>query len=148
MEKIKIVENLFRCMEEGDFEKAKSFLAPEFKIIGAPPQPLNADAWMQFQKKLSTGIPDFKFNFRDASESGNIVNGVCQVGGTFTHEMPAFVKGQPSVKPNNKKIQNPKENITVSFKGDKILTLTVERVPDAGIPGLLKRMGVKVPEQV
>jgi len=148
MDKIKIVENLFIAIEEGNYDKAKSYLSPEFKIIGAPTQPLTADNWLQFHRQLNTGIPDFKFNFRDASESGNIVNGVCQVGGTFTNEMPGFAKGQPSVKPNNKKIQNPKENITVSFKGDKISSLTVEKVADGGIPGLLKRMGAKVPEQV
>jgi len=148
MEKIKIAENLFKCIEEGNYEKAKSYLAPEFKIIGAPPQPLNADDWLKFQKHLTTGIPDFRYNFSEASESGNVVNGVCQVGGTFSHEMPGFVKGQPSVKPNNKKVQNPKENITITFKGDKIVSLTVEKVPDGGIPGLLKRMGAKVPEQV
>ncbi|WP_028980403.1 ester cyclase [Sporocytophaga myxococcoides] len=148
MEKIEIVKNLFTTIEKGDYTKAKSFLAPDFKIVGAPPQPMGSDDWLAFHKQLSTGLPDFKFNLSDIIESGNVVNCTAKVGGTFTKEMPSFIKGQPAIQPTNKVLFNPKENLTLTFKGDKILTVTVEKVPGGGIPGFLKQIGVEVPSKV
>ncbi|MBO9702223.1 MAG: nuclear transport factor 2 family protein [Sporocytophaga sp.] len=148
MEKIEIVKNLFTAIEKCDYTKAKSFLAPDFKILGAPPQPMGSDEWLAFHKQLSTGIPDFKFNMTDITESGNVVNGTAKVGGTFTKEMPSFIKGQPAIQPTNKVISNPKENLTMTFKGDKIVTITVEKVAGGGIPGFLKQIGAEVPSKV
>jgi len=148
MEKIEIVKKLFTAIEKGDYTKAKSLLAPDFKIVGAPPQPMGSDDWLAFHKQLSTGLPDFKFNLTNMSESGNVVNATAHVGGTFTKAMPSFIKGQPAIQPTNKAISNPKENMTMTFKGDKIVTLTVEKVSGGGIPGFLKQIGAEVPSKV
>lgn len=148
MEKIEIVKNLFSAIEQNNFEKAKSYLTSDFKVVGAPPQPIGADEWINFHKIVNKGIPDFKFNFKNGSESGNTVNGVCQVGGTFTNEMPSFSQGKAAIKPTNKTVFNPKENVTVTFKGEKIQTLTVEKVQDGGMNGFLKKIGAELPAKV
>lgn len=148
MEKIEIVKNLFTAIEKGDYAKAKSFLAPDFKIVGAPPQPMGSEDWLAFHKHLSIGFPDFKFNITNITESGNVVNGTAKAGGTFTNAMPSFIKGQPAIEPTNKVTYNPKENLTMTFKGDKIVTITVEKVSGGGIPGFLKQIGAEVPSKV
>jgi len=143
MEKIEIVKKFYSLMEQGNFDEAKSYLLPGFQLLGAPPQPMGKEEWMDFQKKMHTGLPDFKFNVRDLSERGNIVNGVLQASGTFTREMPSLYAGKPAIPPTNKKAMNPKENFAVTFKGDKIIMVTVEKLTNGGIPGFLKQIGAE-----
>ncbi len=143
MEKIEIVKKFYGLMEQGNFDEAKSYLLPGFQLLGAPPHPMGKEEWMDFQKNLFIGVPDFKFNIRDLSERGNLVNGVLQASGTFTHEMPSMYAGKPAIPPTNKKAMNPKENFTVTFKGDKIIMVTVERLTNGGMHGFLKQLGAE-----
>lgn len=143
MEKIEIVKKFYSLMEQGNFDEAKSYLLPGFQLLGAPPQPMGKEEWMDFQKKMHMGCPDFKFNIRELSERGNIVNGVLQASGTFTHEMPSLYPGKPTIQPTNKKAMNPKENFAVTFKNDKIIMVTVERLTNGGMPGFLKQIGAE-----
>jgi hypothetical protein len=143
MGKIEIVKKFYGLMEQGNFDEAKSYLLPGFQILGATPQPMGKEEWMDFQHKLFIGVPDFKFNIGELSERGNLVNGVLQATGTFTNEMPSIYVGKPSIPPTNKKATNPKENFTVTFKGDKITMITVERLTNGGIHGFLKQLGAE-----
>lgn len=148
MKKTEIVNRFIAAIEADKINIARSLLTDDFIFTGPVPRPIGPDEYMDLHRKLNQGLDNFSFNIRDLNESGNIVNGTVQVSGTHSKEMPALLKGMKSIPATHKKVSIPKEDIAVSFKGDKISKITVERVPNGGIPGMLKQLGVTVPENV
>jgi predicted ester cyclase len=147
MKKTKIVQELLKAIEQKKYDQAESYLSEDFVLNGPMPNPASKKEWLDLHKKLSKGIPDFSFNLKKLNESGNTVNASVQVGGTHTNEIPSIMPGVESIPPTNKKVLNAEENVTITFKGDKISSMTVERVPNGGVAGLLKQLGVVVPSK-
>jgi predicted ester cyclase len=145
MEKTQIVKNLLTSMEQGNFEQVDNMVTDDFIFSGPVPKPIGKKEFKEIHKKLLQGMPDFKFNLKNLNESGNVVNASVQVGGTHTKELPSLMPGIQSVPATNKKVQNPEENVTFTFKGDKISAMTVEKLPNGGAAGILKQLGVTVP---
>lgn len=145
MAKIEIVKKIMSLIEEGKFIEVKMFLADNFAFSGPVPVPVRASDWLMLHEKINEGMPDFKFNLKKLSESGNIVNGSVQITGTHTQEMPELVPGTLNIPPTYKKVILPEENVTFTFKGNQVSAFTVERVPNGGVPGLLKQLGVSMP---
>jgi hypothetical protein len=145
MDKIEIVKNVMRALEQCKFDQVENYLTDDFTFVGPVPNPINKREWLDLHKKMSKGIPDLKFNMKNLSESGNVVNGSVQLSGTHSKEMPSLLTGIEAIPATNKKIQLPEENITAVFKGEKINSFTVEKVPNGGVAALLKQIGAKVP---
>jgi len=146
MNKTEIVKNLLHAIEQCNMKEASTYLTDDFTFTGAFPKAINKNEWLEVHRKFDMAMPDFKFNAQDMNESGNVVNGTVQLSGTQSKELPSLMPGMPAVPATNKKVQLPKENFTVTFKGDKINNLTVEKVPNGGVEGLLKQLGVSVPQ--
>jgi hypothetical protein len=144
MNKVDIVKKLLLAIEQCNMKEAASYLADDFTFSGAVPKPVSKNEWLDVHQKFDMAMPDFKFNAKDLNESGNVVNGTVQLSGTQNKELPSLMPGVPSVPATNKKIQMPTENFTVTFKGDKIVNLTVEKVPNGGVAGVLKQLGVTI----
>jgi hypothetical protein len=143
--KVEIVKDFISAIEQGKFDQAENCLSDDFVFSGPVPKKMSKKDWLRLHKNLLMGIPNLKFNLTDLSESGNTVNASVRLSGTHSKEIPSLMPEVSAVPASNKNIQLPKENVTMVFKGDKISSFTVEKVPNGGVPGLLKQIGVTVP---
>jgi predicted ester cyclase len=129
-----------------DPRKARSNLTEDCMFSGPVPEPIGADEFIQVMKSLTKAFPDWNFNAKDFREEGGKVSGVVQI--TCTHNGVLQVMDLPSVPPTGKKINIPRETITLSFKGDKISEIKVTKVPGGGVLGAYKQVGVDVSKPV
>jgi len=63
----------------------------------------------------------------------------------FTGTVRAPFLGLDEVPPTGKAGKNPDERVTATIGGGKIARFDVERVPGAGVPRILSRVGVDLP---
>jgi hypothetical protein len=145
MNKIEIVNYVLNAVEKGNFSEAEKYLTEDFSFSGPIPDPVGKQVWFDLHNKINKGLQNFSFNVSNLRESGNIVNGTVQVGGLHSRELPSLGPGWPAVPPSNKNVLNEKEDVAWKFKGDKISAMEVEKVPNGGVPGLLNKLGLKVP---
>lgn len=136
-----LMKQVFGAIEANDFEGARALLSDDFKFSGAVPEPISADAWLGVHRALGAAMPDFSFHYIATGGSGDASEGTVQVGGTHTGEFVAPIPGIPNVPAAGKRILNPKERIWVTARNGKVTGLVVEKVPDAGLFGILKQMG-------
>jgi uncharacterized protein len=148
MELDTIAESFFYAVENKDFTKVERLLADNFKITGVSPEPLGAKEMLGVLRAYTTGMPDFKFNYKIGSVSQSIVETKVKITGTHTKEMPGPIPGVHNIPATNKKINMPEEKVKFTIRENKIESLKIETSPDGGIPGLLKRLGVEIPTEV
>ncbi|MDP4116438.1 MAG: ester cyclase [Bacteroidota bacterium] len=148
MENTRIVEDFLQAIERNDFTKAETYLARDFKVTGVAPDPLGANEFLGLHRAFNKGMPDFRFNYKIGKDKNNVVDLKVRLTGTHTKEMPAPIPGLHNITATNKSIKMPEEPIRVTIKDKKITTLHLEQVTGGGLTGLLKQIGVEMPEAV
>ena len=103
------VRALLTAIEQLRWDEAKSYLADDFTLDGAAPQPLNAEAWLGVHKAFAAAMPDFSFNASDIHEEQGGVRLRVQISGTQTRAMALPVPGIPVIAPTGKRVQLPSE---------------------------------------
>lgn len=146
MTKTEVVDKLFGAVESDDFEKAASLMADDFKAKGGNYPEMSKEEWLDFMKKLKEGFPDLKFNFHDYNESGDNVNATSHVVGTNTEDLPALRSGMETISATGVKAENPDEDQLLIVKDDLVYYLQSEGLPNAGVTGFLRQIGVNIPE--
>ena len=139
------VRALLTAIEQLRWDEAKSYLADDFTLDGAAPQPLNAEAWLGVHKAFAAAMPDFSFNASDIHEEQGGVRLRVQISGTQTRAMALPVPGIPVIAPTGKRVQLPSEPCACEFRGDKIASYTIEGGPGGGLPGILAQLGAALP---
>jgi hypothetical protein len=140
-----ITQQVLKAIEDQDWARAQSMLADDFTFSGAVPQPINRAAWLGVHRALANAMPDLRFNYSATGGDDGTAEGTVSVSGTNTGELALPLPGVPKVPATGKKIANPKERVWVKARGDKLINYQVEQVPDGGVPGILKQMGVSLP---
>lgn len=148
MELNMIVESFFNAVENKDFTIVESLLTNNFRITGVSPEPLGVKEMIGALRAYTTGMPDFRFNYKIGSVSKNIVESKIKITGTHLNEMPGPIPGIPNIPATNKRINMPEEKVIFTIKDNKIESLNIETTPDGGIIGVLKRLGVEIPTEV
>ena len=142
----KIVENFFNAIEKNDFKAAEGLLSKDFKVTGVGPAPLGPKEYLGVHWAFNKGMPDFKFNYVIGSVKNNVVDTRVSLTGTHTKEMPAPIPGLHNIPPTNVNLKMPEEHVTFTVKDNKIESLHLAQVPNGGLPGLLKQLGVELPK--
>jgi hypothetical protein len=62
--------------------------------------------------------------------------------------MPAPIPGLHNIPATNKLLRMPEEKVTFTIKDNKIERVNLEQVPGGGLPGVLKQLGVEMPQEV
>ncbi len=140
-----IAQKVFMKIEDQDWDGALALLTDDFTFSGAVPQPINGRQWIGVHRALAGAMPDLRFNFAGAGDDNGTARGTVALTGTHTGEFVAPIPGLPNVPPTGKRIALPKEPITVTERDGKLANLHVEPVPNGGLLGILKQMGVTVP---
>jgi predicted ester cyclase len=97
---------------------------------------------------LIVAIPDWNFNMTDLCEQGDMVRMKVHITGTNTGEIDIPPLGLQHVPATNKCFALPDERIEITLAGDKIVSFKAIVPADGGVPGILQRLGVKIPEAV
>jgi predicted ester cyclase len=141
-----IVQAHLRAVENGDWDKANSYLADNYKMKmkGIPffISIKKADA-LSMHKARKTAFPDFKFNEKIESATDNQVKVAIYLTGTHTGllDYPKNV-GVPKTPATGKKINLPSEYFIYSVENDKIVD-TYGEIPDGhGPKALMEQLGI------
>ncbi len=141
-----ITQKVLKAIEDQDWALAQSLLADDFTFSGAVPQPISGPEWLGVHRALANAMPDVRFNYVATGGDDGIAEGTVQVSGTNTGELALPMPGLPRIPATGRKITNPRERVWVKARGDKLINYEVEQVPDGGVPGILKQMGVAIPQ--
>ncbi len=144
--KIELVKQFFSNIEHGDFAKAEKLLTDDFEFSGPTPEPVDKEHFLEMHRGMVGAMPDWSFDAQGFNESGDDVTLTAQVSGTHTRELNIPFLGLRAVRATKKHAINPKEKVEIHFEGDKISTFQVEKVPNAGLPGILSQLGIALPQ--
>jgi hypothetical protein len=141
-----ITQKVIKAIEDQDWDGAQALLAKDFTFSGAVPQPISGAEWLGVHRALAKAMPDLRFNYVAKSGNGDAAEGTVQLTGTNTGELALPMLGLPKAPATGRKITNPREPVRVKAQGDKLINWEVEYVADGGVPGILKQLGVAVPQ--
>lgn len=147
MTKKDIVINLHEAIEFNRFGIAESYLSDDFQSNGGHPGSKNKEEWIRFIKNLKQGFPNFTFNLHNINESGNKVNATYRFLGKNTEDLPELADGADTIAATGIEVEMPNEDVVFEVKDDKVQSIQVENLPNGGVYGLYKRIGVHVPEE-
>ncbi len=140
-----IVQAFMVAWETQDWDTMDSYMADEFLLIGPAPQPLNKRWVIADSKARWAAFPDWKFNVRIVSETGNIVTITTRNTGTHTGMLIPPIPGMAPIAPTGKRFALPEEPAIITLKDGKIVEYKVEPVPGGGYPGILSQIGAEMP---
>lgn len=142
MSLVKVVQDFFRYLEQGEWEVIKAMLAEDFALIGGTAQPLDKRAFLSASRARWAAFPDLQFNFRCIVEQGTQVTGTIHMTGTHTGTLIPPLAGKFIViKPTGKKIALSEQRCICTLRDKVIVSIETDHNPDSGWPGLLKQLG-------
>lgn len=147
MTKTDIVINLHEAIEFNRFGIVESYLADDFQSSGGHPGSKNKEEWILFMKRLKQGFPNLAFNLHNLNESGNKVNATYRFLGKNSQDLPELTEGAGTVSATGIDVEMPNEDVVFEVKDDKVHSIQVENLPNGGVYGLYKRIGVHVTEE-
>lgn len=140
MTRTEIATSVYNAVERRDHAAARALLADNFVFDGAVPQPISADAWLGVHNALSDAFADFKFNVSNVREENGKVKMNVALSGTHTGTLNVPMPGIAPIPATGRKFQNPTENVTLEFAGDKVTRLHVEHRDDGGLGNIIKQV--------
>jgi hypothetical protein len=140
-----ITNQVLDALEKGDAKSTAKYYTENFTFSGPVPMALNKDQFLDLMTKVTTGVPDWKFNRHDLRVEGQTVIVPVQVTGTQTRMLPALMPGMPDLPATQRAFRIPPEVIRVTFQGERVMDIHVDPVPGGGIPGMLEQLGVAIP---
>jgi hypothetical protein len=141
-----IAQKVVKAIEDQNWDAAQALLANDFTFSGAVPQPINGAAWLGVHRALANAMPDLRLNYVATAGDNGTAEGTVQVTGTNTGLLALPMPGLPQVPATGRKIANPREHVRITAQGDKLINWQVEPTIDGGVPGILKQMGVAIPQ--
>ncbi len=130
-------------------EIEKGYVSPntytdDLKFSGPVPAPIGRTEYVGLLKSLIAAIPDWKFNAKDYSFSGDTVKVTFAITGTHTEALRPIVPGMDGLRATYRRIKLPDEPTTIKVRGDKICEIIGSTVPGGGVMGLLDQLGVQL----
>ncbi len=145
MKPSEVVMAALSAIESEDFIRVDQLFSDKLKVEGVGPVPLGKKEYLGVHRALSSGMPDFKFNHKIVKEDGPRVSMKVALTGTHTKEMKSPIPGLANIPATGKAVKMPEERVHITVENDKIVGIELEQVPNGGLPGLLKQIGVEIP---
>ena len=147
MNALDVAERLLELIEAGDTASAQDLLADDFTFSGPVPEPISGPQWLGMHERLHTAFPDWAFNMADVRLEGDIVRSTAQITGTHMGELDLSDIGLPSIAATGKGIMLPRDESEMLVVGGKVKYFKTKPNPEAGVSGILKQIGVAIPDQ-
>jgi len=139
------VQSLMDAIQMGEFEKAKSLFADDFKFSGPVPEPISGDAWMGMSVSLKAAFPDLDYQFKVESVDGNTVNVSAELKGTHKNDLDLTAMHMGVIPATGKSFKAAHEHGKATLRDGKITSWAMEPTEGAGLMAILGQLGVKVP---
>jgi len=138
------VQTLIDSVQRGDFDKARTLLADDFKLKGLIPKPINGKTWLKMSASLKMAFTGLNYHFQVDSADGNIVNTTAQMSGQNRGAFDLTSLRMGVISATNKNFSTPTEKIKITVKNEKVSSWVVEPTEGAGLMAILKQLGVKL----
>ncbi len=140
------IKALMYAIQTGDYEKAKTYLAPDFKFSGSVPKPLKAEAWLVMHRNLKQAFPNLEYHFRvESIQSGGVVKISSELKGTHKGALDLTSLKLGTIPATNKSFAAGREHGKLIIQNDKVVSWVVEPNKDTGMLVILGQLGVKPP---
>jgi predicted ester cyclase len=143
MNKIEIVKAFYSF---DNFEKSAQYLSDDFQgtdSVGGPP--FDKAGWIGMGQMFKGSLPDINVLIDDIHEDGDSVMVTSHFTGTFTNDFDLSAMGMGIIPASGDFVEFPTSKAKISFIGDKVSKFhDMDTGPDAGMPGLMKALGVTV----
>lgn len=141
-----VVDNHLRAIENGDWERASSFIADDYTMTGTIPFPVSLfvkirkPSALTMHKARRRALPNFRFNERYVEETDDCVKIQVNLTGTHTGTIDyrGILRGIPVIPATNKAVKLNPEYFTYYVR-EGLIYKTVGDIPkNAGVQGLVK----------
>jgi predicted ester cyclase len=136
------------ALEDQDFEHVRSWLADGFTFDdpASPTPPMDADQWLEANRKIFDAFPDFTYNFEILEEDGDQVWVRARMEGTHDGDWDLSAMGIGIIPATGQRIvTSPSVTVgTVNADGHVERIEVVEGNEDSGIPGILRQLGIEM----
>ena len=139
------VQALMDAVQMGNFEKAKSYLANDFKFSGPVPEPISGAEWMGMSASLKAAFPDLNYHFKVESVNGDTANISAELQGTHKGALDLTALHMGVIPATGKSFKAAHEHGKAMVRDGKITSWTMEPTEGAGLMAILKQIGAKVP---
>ncbi len=138
------VKALMYAIQTGDYEKAASYLAANFKFSGSVPKPLNTKAWIAMHTNLKKAFPNLEYHFRvESVQSGGVVKISSELKGTHKGDLDLTNIKLGMIPATNKSFAAGREHGKLIIQDNKVVSWTVEPNKGTGMLVILSQLGVK-----
>lgn len=138
------VKALMYAIQIGDYEKATSYLAPDFKFSGSVPKPIHAKAWIAMHMNLKKAFPNLEYHFRvESIQSGGVVKISSELKGTHKGELDLTNLKLGTIPATNRSFAAGREHGKLIIQDNKIVSWVVEPNKGTGMLVILSQLGVK-----
>ena len=141
-----IVRNLMSHIQKGEFDKARTLLADDFKFSGPVPKPVNAEDWLAMGVSLRNAFPDLNYNFNIQNEKGEEVMATTQLSGTHRADFDLTSMDMGTIPATNKAFRTDTQNTKINVRDGKVVSWEGEPIEGAGLMAILKQLEVEIPE--
>lgn len=139
------VQSLMDAIQMGNFEKAKSLFADNFKFSGPVPEPISGAEWMGMSASLKAAFPDLNYHFKVESVNGDTANISAELQGTHKGALDLTALHMGVIPATGKSFKAAHEHGKAMVRDGKITSWTMEPTEGAGLMAILKQIGAKVP---
>jgi ketosteroid isomerase-like protein len=146
MSKINLLKKLLSSIENENIKEAGECLTDDFMFSGPTPEPIGKNQFLQLHQELVSAIPDWRFNATDFREKEDTLLLTVHVSGTHTtNSLNLPQVGLTAIHATGKHFALPAEAVEIQFRDDRIAQFKVAVVPNGGLMGILKQLGIEIP---
>jgi len=141
------VQSLMDAIQMGEFEKAKSLFADDFKFSGPVPEPISGQAWLGMSASLRNAFPDLDYQFKIEDVDGDSAHISAELKGTHQDDLDLTAMNMGVIPATGKSFHAAHENGVARLRDGKITAWEMEGTEGAGLMAILGQLGVKMPSR-
>jgi len=142
-----IIRMFMNALETNDQDMTDSYLSDDFTFSGWTPQPLNKKDFLAVIGGIKSGIPGLIFNLHNVDEQKESVTGTMQIAGYQTNSFVLPPLGLPPIPQTASSVSLPAEDVKFVLGNNQITRMIVQPTAGGGINGLLRQLGIDVPNK-
>jgi predicted ester cyclase len=139
------VQALMDSVQRGDFDRAGTLLADNFRFKGLIPRSISGRTWLKMSTSLRLAFTSLQYNFKVNGADGNIVTSTSQMSGNHRGAIDLTGLRMGVISATNRTFSTALENNKITVKNGKVSSWVVEPTEGAGLMAILGQLGVKLP---
>ena len=133
------------AIQQGDFEKAKTFLSKDFQFSGSAPQPVDGDAWLAMSRSMKKAFPNLDYHFHLENMYANTARISMQLRGTQTGTLDLTGRNMGKRRGSKRSFVSAREDGKVTVEADQVISWVVQPAAGAGMKAILEQLGIESP---